>query len=220
MALKFYWMSGSPFAWRAMLALEFKGLKYESQRLDPAKGEHKTPEFLAINPRGKVPVLQDGKFTVYESLAIINYLEHKQPEPNLLGSNAPEAAAIWQRICELDNYTAPPIMDLVRPILFGSGSLELSDIEESVAAAHSELKSLDQHLSGSSYLVAERPTAADIVFLPILQYLIRANVKQQVSPDDFGFLPLGSRYGNIAAWLKRVESTPGYDDAYPPHWRD
>jgi len=220
MALEFYWMSGSPFAWRVMLALEFKGLKYESRRLDPSAGEHKTPAFLAMNPRGKVPVLQDGEITVYESLAILAYLERKQPEPALFGSNAQEAAAIWQRICELDNYTATAIMGVVRPILFDSGSPQLSEIEESAADTHRELKSLDDHLAGSSYLTGERLTAADIVFLPMLQYLIRASAKQQIGSDSFGFLPLERRYGNIAAWLKRIEAMPGYDNAYPPHWRN
>ena len=74
-------------------------------------------------------------------------------------------------------------------------------------------------MSESSYLVGERLTAADIVFLPMLQYLLRASEKQQVSADDFDFLPLESGYSNIAAWLQRVEKMPGYNNAYPPHWR-
>ena len=55
MDLIFHWMSGSPFAWRVMLALEYKGLTYESRRKDPSKREHKSDDYLAINPRGKVP---------------------------------------------------------------------------------------------------------------------------------------------------------------------
>ncbi len=81
MALELYWISGSPFAWSAMLALEIKGLAYESRRLDPGKREQKTPEYLAMNPRGKVPMLKDGDTVICESTAILAYLESKYPEP-------------------------------------------------------------------------------------------------------------------------------------------
>ncbi len=135
-----------------MLALEFKGLTYESKRLDPSAGEHKKPKFLAMNPRGKVHVLQDGDFTVYESLAIFAYLERKHTEPALFGTNAQETAAIWQRVLELDNYTAASVMRIVGPILFGSEGPQLAELEEPVAEIQRELKSLDDHLSASSYL--------------------------------------------------------------------
>ena len=62
MAIELYWGSGSPFAWRVMLTLEVKGLAYESKLLEFSKGEHQTPAYLQLNPRGKVPTLKDGDF--------------------------------------------------------------------------------------------------------------------------------------------------------------
>jgi glutathione S-transferase len=58
MAVDVYWGSGSPFAWRVLLTLELKQVPYESHLLECSKREHKSPEMLAMNPRGKVPVLQ------------------------------------------------------------------------------------------------------------------------------------------------------------------
>jgi len=220
MDLTFHWMSGSPFAWRVMLALEYKGLKYESRRMDPSKGEHKTDDYLAINPRGKVPALQDGDFTVRESLAILTYLENIQPEPALLGSTAQETAGIWQTIYEIDNYAAPAILGIIRPILFGAEEPDLAKITECIADLRSEFKPLDELLSGSKFLAGDEFSAADIAFVPIVQYLIRAVEKQTLSDDNFGILPLADHFPNIAAWSARVEAMPSYQRAYPPHWRD
>ena len=81
MAIEVYWVSGSPFSWRVMLALEFKGLPYQAHLLEMSKRQHKTPEFLAINPRGEVPALRDGEVVVAESIAILAYLDRMYPEP-------------------------------------------------------------------------------------------------------------------------------------------
>src|SRR5215813_8198463 len=84
--LEIYWGSGSPFAWRVLLAAELKRIPYESRLLEFSKGDLKTPEFLALNPRGKVPVIRDGDVVLAESLAIIAYLERKHPDRALLRS--------------------------------------------------------------------------------------------------------------------------------------
>ena len=75
-----YWGSGSPYSWRVLLALEHKGLAYNSHLLQLAMQEHKAPHMLALNPRGRVPTLKDGDYVVFESLAILYYLDRKQPE--------------------------------------------------------------------------------------------------------------------------------------------
>ena len=72
--------SGSPYGWRVLLARGAKGLEYELHYLEASEGEHRTPEYLALNPRGKVPVLRDGDIVVYESVAILAYLERLRPK--------------------------------------------------------------------------------------------------------------------------------------------
>lgn len=74
-----YFISGSPPCWSIMLALAAKGLSYEPRRLDNSKREHKSEAFLAINPRGRVPVLADAGITVRETNAILAYLEVAYP---------------------------------------------------------------------------------------------------------------------------------------------
>jgi glutathione S-transferase len=68
--VEIYWVSGSPFAWRVLLTAEVEGIPYEGKLLEASKGELKTPEFLAINPLGRVPAIRNGNFMLHESLAI------------------------------------------------------------------------------------------------------------------------------------------------------
>lgn len=94
MTYEIYWISGSPYAWRALLGLAIKGVDYQSRILQASEREHKAPWFLHMNPRGKVPVLKDGDTVVYESLAILAYLDVKHPEPPLFGATPEETARI------------------------------------------------------------------------------------------------------------------------------
>ena len=87
-----YWISGSPYAWRVMLALEVKQVPYVSRLLDSSKGDLKTGEFLRLNPRGQVPVLTHGDYVLTESLAILAYLDREFPTPPLFGARAYETA--------------------------------------------------------------------------------------------------------------------------------
>ena len=77
MAITFYYGSGSPFSWKVWQALEHKQLPYALNVLRLQQAEQKTPEYLTINPRGKVPTLIDDGFAVWDSAAIIEYLEER-----------------------------------------------------------------------------------------------------------------------------------------------
>src|SRR5919107_1447917 len=121
MTLEVVWGSGSPFAWRVLLTLEVKRLTYQSTLLEFSKGEHKAPEFLKLNPRGKVPVLKDDGFVLSESLAIMASLDKKYPEPPLFGTSPQETGLIWRAIMETEGYVLSAGDKLVRPIFFGKG---------------------------------------------------------------------------------------------------
>ena len=116
MAIELYWGSGSPFAWRVMLTLEVKGLAYESKLLEFSKGENKAPAYLLLNPRGKVPTLKDGDFVLYESLAIMSYLDRKYPDPPLFGKTPEETGLIWRALAECESYVVSAGDKVVRPI--------------------------------------------------------------------------------------------------------
>jgi maleylpyruvate isomerase len=82
MRLYDYWRSSA--AYRVRLALNFKGLSYEQIAIDLRKGAQREPAFLALNPQGLVPVLEDDGAILTQSLPILNYLEERYPEPALL----------------------------------------------------------------------------------------------------------------------------------------
>lgn len=218
--VEFYWGSGSPFVWRAMLALELKGIPYESHRLEFSKNEHKAPEFLAINPRGKVPALRHGAVVMRESLAIMAYLERAFPTPPLFGKTPAEAARIWQAVAEADYYFEPLMGRIAVPILFGKLDGKIDDANDAAKAIHEELGRVEETLDGNRWLAGDTVSAADIFLYPMLMLLLRAADKEDARKRlDLGLLPFEPQYPSIAAWMKAVEGLPGYDRTYPPHWR-
>ena len=146
MAIELYWGSGSPFVWRVMLTLEVKGLAYESKLLEFSKGEHKTPAYLRLNPRGKVPTLKDGDFVLYESLAIMSYLDRKYPEPPLFGKTPEEAGLIWRALAECESYMVSAGDKVVRPIFFGKGLDKVEEIQQAAQTLRNELKMMRRAL--------------------------------------------------------------------------
>ena len=219
MALKIYWGSGSPFAWRVMLTLEVKRLPYESRLLEFSKEEHKSPGYLKLNPRGKVPTLKDGDFALYESLAIMSYLDRKYPDPPIFGTTPQETGLIWREISETDSYLGDPGTKIVRPVFFGKGLEKTEEIQEAATTIRRELKRIDTTLANSAWLVGAEISAADIALFPLIQILLRAASKEAAKPLNLGFSPLAQSYPNIAAWVKRLEAIPGYERTYPPHWK-
>ena len=217
--MKLYWGSGSPYAWRAMLGLVFKGIEFESKLMTFSAGDHKTPEFLALNPRGKVPVLVDDDTVVSESLAILSYLDRKHPEPPLFGTTPREHATIWQLISEHESYMAQPGSRFAGPIYFGKVQEKVEQITEAAKDLHRELAGIEARLSGSPYLVGDAVSAADAVYYPSLQQLLRAGSKPEVRDLDLGFTTFDDRYPNLAAWKTRIDALPDVDSTYPPHWR-
>ncbi|HKY07538.1 MAG TPA: glutathione S-transferase family protein [Candidatus Binatia bacterium] len=219
MAIELYWGSGSPFAWRVMLALEVKKLPYESRLLTFSKSDHKTPEYLKLNPRGKVPTLKDGDFAIYESIAILAYLDRKHPDPPLFGNTPQETGLIWLAISECEAYLTPAADKIIHPIFFGKGLDKVDDIQQAAQTVRKELNSIDARLKQRRWLVGEQISAADIVVFPIIQLLLRAASKDAAVPFNLGLIPLAKDYPNLGEWARRIEALPGYERTYPPHWK-
>lgn len=218
--MEIYWGSGSPFAWRVLLALEAKKIPYTSRLIEFSKGQHKAPEFLALNPRGKVPTIKDGDFVLSESLAILAYLDRKVPEPPLFGRTAEETGRIWRAISESISYLDPPAVQIVGPIFFNKAQEKAGDIHAAVQPLRAELGQMEDALSKSRWLAGDALSAADIVAYPTIEIILRAAGKESAKPFDLGVLPLERTYPAIAAWRERIMALPGYERTYPPHWRD
>lgn len=220
MALELWWGSGSPYSWRALLALEYKKLPYESHLVQFAKQEHKSPQLLQMNPRGRVPVLKDGDYVCFESLAIIQYLDRKYRDPPLFGHSAEESGTIMRVICEYQGYVEEHIMKVIYAILFQGAEGHSDEIARAMLLVASEAGTIEKRLSQSSWLVGEEFSAADVVIFPGIQMLLRALDRREAQDLRGRLLPLETNYPAIAAWIGRIEALPGYDRTYPPHWRE
>ena len=202
-----------------MLALEAKGVAYDARRLSNSAGDQKSEAFLAVNPRGRVPVLVDGDIVVRETNAILAYLESAYPEPPLLGATPAETAAIWQIVSETDERLRTPIGNITRPIFRGRGAEMAEDIAKLKVPVAKELETLETQLGSQPYLVGTTISAADLAVFPALMQLMRGATRDGAESHELGVVPLDHAYPNLAGWVKRIEAIPGYDRAYPPHWK-
>jgi glutathione S-transferase len=115
MSLLLYYGSGSPYVWRVQLALEHKALPYDTKVLSFTAGDTRKPEFVALNPRHQVPVLVDDDLVLYESNAIVEYLDEAFPATGapLLPGDTRTRALIRRLILEVDNYFVTAINPLL-----------------------------------------------------------------------------------------------------------
>jgi glutathione S-transferase len=219
MSIEVFWASGSPFSWRVLLALEVKRLPYESHLLSFSKGDNKTPAFLAMNPRGQVPVLRDGDDVVYESVAVLAYLDRKYPEPPLFGRTPGEAGQIWRAVCEQLAYVEPPAEAYYLPLYVGKTDEKAAEMRAAIPRVRAELARLEGVLADHEWLVGDRISAADLAAFPIVKSLERGASKPHAGDFDLALLPLAQHYPALARWCARIQALPGYDRTYPPHWR-
>jgi glutathione S-transferase len=219
MAIEVFWGSGSPYAWRVLLALEHKRLPYVSHLLQFSKQEHKSPHMLALNPRGRVPVLKDGDYVCFESLAILYYLDLKYPQPPIFGRTPEEAGTIMRVICEYQAYIEPHLQKITSGIFFGDADLAGDEITAALHAAASEARTIEGRLSKSEWIVGDAFSAVDMVIFPGIQLLKRALEKPAASALSSRFMPVEVNYPALGRWLARVAALPGYERTYPPHWK-
>jgi glutathione S-transferase len=221
MALEIFYVSGSPYSWRVMLAAEVKGVPYQAELLSMSKHEHRSPEFLKLSPRGRTPLLRDGDFVVSESLAIMVYIDSLAAKTPLFGTNPKETARVWEAVSQVVIDLERAGLEFAQPVLFGSptaGSTE--PMKRSAEKLLGELKAIEERLGRSAYLVGDSITAADVAAFPLVKFMERAAAKDFARDVDFGILPLAKHFPRIAAWIKHFEAMPFYEKIYPPHWRD
>jgi glutathione S-transferase len=183
--MKLYDYPGAPNPRRAKIFLAEKGLPYESVHCDMARGEHKTPEFLARNPSGKLPVLEleDGR-CIGESVAICRYLEAVQPEPNLFGSDPFELGYIEMRNrhIELELWTQVGTSWVNGPIVAKMGRFTQNPLAKEMSDKNvaSYYRRLNTELSAADYVAGERFTIADISLLSAVDF---ASALVDLKPD-------------------------------------
>ena len=185
----------SPHCQKVRIVLAEKDLSYEKIFVDLYKGEQKKPDFLRLNPYGKVPVLVDEDEVVYDSTIINEYLEDEYPHPPLMPSRSGERARARMLEDFADNsFTAPTsflLIELQKPE--GEGNAER--IQRYCAETLRVLQLLERRLEGKEYL-AGGFSLADVAFAPRL--LILSNLGIEV-PD---------RLKNVPGWIERLKQRP------------
>lgn len=220
MSIDIYWITGSAPAWRVLFMLEVKGLDYQSHILQASKGELRQEWFLALNPRGQVPVLKDGEVVVYETLAVMHYLERQYPDPPLFGRNAPDSARVEQSLHEVLSYLDTTVTGFVAPVFRNQVEKNRASMNKVGRAIHKELDAVEQKLKRQEFLAGPELSAADIVMLPTIQRLKRAAAKAPELADSLDLGALAASYPALSAWDGRVEALPAFEATFPPNWRD
>jgi len=214
MALTFYFGSGSPFAWKVWLVLEHKGIAYTAKRLSFDKDETKTPDFLKINPRGKVPAIVDDGFALYESNAICEYLEEKYPQNPLLPKDAKGRATVRRLIGEADDALYEAGSDLMSKVLYvAPDKRDTKAIGEAQSKLREELAYWRDYLKGDFF--AGPISLADFAIYPYVRMAVRVEERAPGHGLKRTDLP-----ANLAAWMKRIEALPYFDKTTPPHWKE
>jgi glutathione S-transferase len=179
---------------RAQLMLSLLGLPHELVDVDLASREQKSPAFLARNPFGQIPVLEDGEVVIADSNAILVYLASRYDEGGSWLPREPVAAARvqqWLSVAAGPLHAGPGAARLVAQFKFPL------DGERARATAEQLFAVLDAHLASRQFLVGDRPTIAD---LAIYSYTAHA-------PE--GGVSLAP-YGAVRTWLERIEALPGF----------
>jgi len=212
MAVTLCYMSGSPYAWRAWLALVHKGIGFTLRRMSYDAGDFKSEEFLKLTPRKRVPVLIDDDFVLYESAAIVDYVEERWPQPSLFSADLHQRAIERRLIREVDQYFADCLERLVAAVLF---TPEEKRQPARIAKICSDLKdeyALWETVIAGDYLSGAL-SAADYALYPLSALIERmASRNPTLIRSD---LP-GSK---IAAWMRRMQALPTVQKTWPPHWK-
>ncbi|MBC3468437.1 glutathione S-transferase [Pseudomonas sp. RW10S2] len=187
--IKLYHFPKSGHAHRARLMLSLLKLEPEVIFVDLAKGEQKKPEFLALNPFGQVPVIDDNGTIIGDSNAILVYLAKTYGQGRWLPQDAAGEARVqrWLSIAAGPLAFGPAAARLIT--VFGAGF----NADEVIGRAHNLLKVMEAELGKASFLTGSEPSIADIANYSYIAHAPEGNVSLDAYP-------------NVRAWLARIEA--------------
>jgi glutathione S-transferase len=191
----------SPFVRKVRVALAEKGIAHDQEQVLPFG---QTPEFYAISPLGKIPVWQEGDFTLPDSSVIIDYLERTHPEPALYPTDARERAhALW-----LEEYADTRVVDVLTTVFFQrfvaptflQQETDTALVEETLTERIPPVFDyLEQRIGDRDVLVGNHFSIADIaVTSPFVNFRIA------------GETPDAGRWPKLAGYVDRMFARPAY----------
>lgn len=220
-------ISGAPRGWRVLLGLSFKGLDAETVLMSLSSRDHHKPDFLSLNPRATVPVLETDDGILRDSIAILAWLDRAYAEKPLFGKTSQHAAEIWQVTMECCDYLREANRQLLTIAFSSDGyappkdSDAYADLKRAADLAHAECRYLEGILTdGRAYLCGDAPSAADAVAFPEVRLMQRAVETKHdlMSSIGFGYPP--DLYPKVADWKARLNDDPGVAATMPVHWTD
>ncbi|RJS13575.1 glutathione S-transferase family protein [Corallococcus sp. H22C18031201] len=201
--MKLYGNTYSTCTLKVLLALAEKGHTAELVLVDLAQGEQRTPQHRERHPFAKIPVLFDGDFRLYESGAIVRYIDSlPSSAPSLMPSEAKTRAVMDQWVSVEPSYLQPPVFEIRKQLFLNprfGGKTDPAEVERARELVASVLDVLDRTLESRPYLAGSEYSLADLVYVPTFQFLFTA--KQ----DD---LILTRRH--LAAWWERISTRPAW----------
>jgi len=201
--MKLYHNPLSPNVRRVRLTAAVLGLDLEEKKLDFAKGEHKNPEYLALNPNGAVPTLVDGDFVLTESRAIMQYLASKKPESGLLPRDEAARADVtrWQfwDASHFSPHLAAVAFERLLKGMMGLGEPDAAKIQDALGSFRRFGAVLNKRLEGKQYVVGSALTVADLTLASSLMYAKQAEIPLAEVPNVQAWF---SRISEMDAWKK------------------
>lgn len=197
-----YGVPGSPYLRKALLALEEKHADYRLAVM--GMGESKTPAHLARNPFGRIPVLEHGDFSLYETQAILRYLDAVAPGPSLSPAEPKARARMDQIIGIVDSYVFPFITHdisaerMMSQVFWGRGPDE-ETIAKALPNAGICIRELDRLKGRSSWLTGESVSLADLMLAPHLDYFAMTPEGQALMEDT-----------GLVDWLERMRARDSF----------
>ncbi len=192
-AVKLYRHPLSGHSHRVELMLSLLNVPTELLFVDLMKGAHKTPEFLALNRFGQVPVIDDNGTVLADSNGILVYLASKYGNGQWLPSDPVEQAKVqrWLSVAAGQISSGPATARLIT--VFGAGY----DAADAIKRSHALLQVMEDELANSAFLAGDKATVADVAAYTYVAHAPEGNV----SLED---------YPNVRAWLARVEALPKF----------
>ncbi|HEY4919232.1 MAG TPA: glutathione S-transferase family protein [Xanthobacteraceae bacterium] len=212
MSIEIYAFPPSPRAFKAIAVANHLGLDVTVRPLDFSKGEHKTPEYAALNPNMMMPTLRDGDYVMWEANAIMQYLAGRKPQGGLLPSDERGRLDVtrWQfwDLAHWDPAVAILLFENFVKAWFNMGEPDAAQIAKGTEMLHRAAKVLDGQLKSRKFVTGDTLTLADFALGAPLNYAGEAR------------FPL-EPYGEIRRWHASLMALPAWQktiaqSALPP----
>src|SRR5262245_57538140 len=191
----------SPRAFKVIALANHLGIEHTKRMVDLTKGEQRRPEFTALNPNQKMPVLEEDGFVLWESNAILQYLAAKKPASGLLPTDPQSRADVmrWQcwDLSTWDPACATVIFERLVKKLLNIGEADPAEVAKGEERFHRAAAVLDAHLKGRKYIAGDALTVADFSLGAPLNLSAPAQ------------LPI-SKYAEIRRWHQDLFELPAW----------